>query len=302
MLQKDKGLEIADFVATHSTNGLRMGLTDSEYGSVMRLICPNCDAEYEVDASVIPEAGRDVQCSNCGHAWFQLPPDVMAADEAEDALFAPLPEEEDDEAMPAPAPMPTSTGSSLPGPGPEAAAARAIDESVLSVLREEAERETAARRSEAPQPIETQTELGLQPPAASDAAARRIAAMKGIEPPPVTEPPKPQARRDLLPEIDEINSTLRATTEPRDGEAGAVAETLDRPARRGFRTGFLLTVLAAVIATVVYVMAPKLVEQFPGAGPGLTAYVAKVDAGRLWLDQTLRSLSGQIRGITSDPG
>ncbi|MBL4928272.1 zinc-ribbon domain-containing protein [Tabrizicola sp. KVB23] len=265
----------------------------------MRLICPNCDAEYEVDASVIPEAGRDVQCSNCGHAWFQLPPDVTAAAEAEDALFSPMPEEDDEELPPAPAPM--------PGPAPaiaaEGPAARSIDDSVLSVLREEAERETAARKSEAPQPIETQTELGLQPPPAPDAAARRIAAMKGIEtPPPMAEPAKPQARRDLLPEIDEINSTLRATTEPRDGEAGAVAETLGKPGRRGFRTGFLLTVLAAVVATVVYVMAPKLSEQFPGAGPSLTAYVGKVDAGRLWLDETLRSLSGQIRGITSDPG
>lgn len=262
----------------------------------MRLICPNCDAEYEVDASVIPEAGRDVQCSNCGHAWFQLPPDVTAAAEAEDELFAPLPEDEDEEGLPTPLPA------SLPTP--EAApAARSIDESVLSVLREEAERETAARKTETPQPIETQTELGLQPPAAPDAAARRIAAMKGIETPPVvTEPAKPQARRDLLPEIDEINSTLRATTEPRDGEAGAVAETLGKAGRRGFRTGFLLTVLAAVIAAVVYVMAPKLSAQFPAAGPALTGYVGKVDAGRLWLDQTLRSLSGQIRGITSDPG
>lgn len=297
MLRKDKGLEIADFVATHSTDGP----TESEYGSVMRLICPNCDAEYEVDASVIPEAGRDVQCSNCGHAWFQLPPDVTAAAEAEDDLFAPLPED-DDEALP-PVPMPGPAPAPGPATGTEAPAARSIDESVLSVLREEAERETAARKSETPQPIETQTELGLQPPAVPDAAARRIAAMKGIEAPlSVAAPAKPQARRDLLPEIDEINSTLRATTEPRDGEAGAVAETLGKPGRRGFRTGFLLTVLAAVLATVVYVMAPKLTEQFPGAGPGLTAYVGKVDAGRLWLDQTLRSLSGQIRGITSDPG
>ena len=44
----------------------------------MRLICPNCDAEYEVDASAIPYDGRDVQCSNCGHAWFQLRPEVEA--------------------------------------------------------------------------------------------------------------------------------------------------------------------------------------------------------------------------------
>ena len=39
----------------------------------MRLICPNCGAQYEVDDSLVPDEGRDVQCSNCGHGWFQLP-------------------------------------------------------------------------------------------------------------------------------------------------------------------------------------------------------------------------------------
>lgn len=41
----------------------------------MRLICPNCDAQYEVDAHAIPAEGRDVQCSNCGHTWFHRPGD-----------------------------------------------------------------------------------------------------------------------------------------------------------------------------------------------------------------------------------
>ncbi|MEM9343589.1 MAG: zinc-ribbon domain-containing protein [Pseudomonadota bacterium] len=37
----------------------------------MRLTCPNCDTQYEVDSSMIPPSGRDVQCSNCGWTWFQ---------------------------------------------------------------------------------------------------------------------------------------------------------------------------------------------------------------------------------------
>lgn len=37
----------------------------------MRLTCPNCGAQYEVDNSVIPDEGRDVQCSGCGQGWFQ---------------------------------------------------------------------------------------------------------------------------------------------------------------------------------------------------------------------------------------
>ena len=37
----------------------------------MRLTCPNCGARYEVDDSMIPAEGRDVQCSNCTTTWFQ---------------------------------------------------------------------------------------------------------------------------------------------------------------------------------------------------------------------------------------
>jgi predicted Zn finger-like uncharacterized protein len=44
----------------------------------MRLICPNCDAQYEVSDSAIPAGGRDVQCSNCGNTWYQLPSQAVS--------------------------------------------------------------------------------------------------------------------------------------------------------------------------------------------------------------------------------
>jgi len=47
----------------------------------MRLICPNCGAQYEVADDAIPAAGRDVQCSNCGHTWLETPGASAAAEE-----------------------------------------------------------------------------------------------------------------------------------------------------------------------------------------------------------------------------
>ena len=47
----------------------------------MRLVCPNCGAQYEVDDRVIPDSGRDVQCSSCGHAWYQMPAHMDAEEE-----------------------------------------------------------------------------------------------------------------------------------------------------------------------------------------------------------------------------
>ncbi|NTT84470.1 zinc-ribbon domain-containing protein [Tabrizicola fusiformis] len=280
----------------------------------MRLVCPNCDAEYEVDATVIPDTGRDVQCSNCGHAWFQLPAAVEAELAAEEALFTPPPAppprqtvaDVPTEETPAPedaSPSGQADGDETvaPDPAPVAPAARSIDESVLAVLREEAERELGARRAETPAPIETQTEMGLTPPpaapAAADPVARRIARMKGVAPePPV--PAKPQTRREMLPEIEEINSTLRATSERRSGEAGAVSATMERPRSNGFRNGFLLMVVLATVIIALYAMAPRLAQQIPGAAPALTAYVAAVDAARTSLDSGVQWLIGVLRGQT----
>ena len=143
----------------------------------MRLICPNCEAEYEVDDAAIPDTGRDVQCSNCGHAWFQLPPEIELALEQEDELFGlsgapdPLLDDDEDDLPPPPA----------AAASPEAEAPkRSIDENLMAILREEAEREAAARKAEAA-PIETQTEMGLDAPAAAAAAAAAAAVTASAE-------------------------------------------------------------------------------------------------------------------------
>jgi predicted Zn finger-like uncharacterized protein len=246
----------------------------------MRLLCPNCDAEYEVDASVIPDNGRDVQCSNCGHAWFQLPPEIEAELEAEEALYE----------APAPVPPPAIVPEKLPR--------RGIDESVLAVLREEADREAAARRGDAPQVIETQTEMGLAPQ--PNAVARRIARMKGVEaeiaPPPIA---RPQTRREMLPEIEEINSSLRASSEKRSGDAAAVAATMTAAKKNGgFRSGFVLMLVLAIVLVTVYVMAPRIAQQIPGAAAAMETYVASVDHARLLLDGLMKSAIGWLRGVS----
>jgi predicted Zn finger-like uncharacterized protein len=36
----------------------------------MRLTCPNCGAEYDVEDAMVPAAGRHVQCTACHTRWF----------------------------------------------------------------------------------------------------------------------------------------------------------------------------------------------------------------------------------------
>jgi hypothetical protein len=126
-----------------------------------------------------------------------------------------------------------------------------------------------------------------------DAVAQRVARMKGEEP----APAKPQSRRDMLPEIDEINTTLRASTERRAGDAGAVSDGLPGAGdKSAFRSGFALSVVIGAVVVALYVMAPRLAQQIPGLEGVLTGYVAAIDGARLWLDGAMKAAIGMMRG------
>lgn len=424
-------------------------------GNGMRLICPNCGAQYEVDDGVIPEAGRDVQCSACGHTWFQ-PSRAMieaaeeaervAAEEPEEWDVEPTPAESDvttiaedvDESAPetapseeeaqepppeaeepvlepeiapteatefpaeleadfeadfevpsaeqeaepepevapeagsteepdadapeaappatearAPAglteaiatmmaettvpaapPAPKVEGASefdLVAPAPAAGAVprRTIDDSLLAILREEAEREAAARRAEG-STLETQEEMNLEPDTAAAAANRAAEKLAASAPPARQRNPKldfsdlnqtdsdeelvadlvggeeePEgahgpSRRRMLPDIEEINSTLRASAD-RGGDAAAIGTPQARAQQRsGFRFGFTLVLAIALVAVLVYVLAPRIGAAVPMLAPLLDAYVAAVNAGRVWLDGQLRAVIEQVQGPARD--
>ncbi|MEZ5716817.1 MAG: zinc-ribbon domain-containing protein [Paracoccaceae bacterium] len=349
----------------------------------MRLICPNCGAQYEVPDDVIPASGRDVQCSNCGDTWFQKHPSLdrdlaedleQPLDEAhwqDDGDAGPAPDtpeleddwaeaaeeeraedetepklaeddDEDDWAEPEPAaedvfedeapedwraepaqppepepPLESDWGDfadddeeededdepAAPPPPPQ----RTLAPEVRDVLREEAEHEMRARAEDGAG-LETQPDLGLDEAPLDEAGRRerearlRMARMRGL--------PDEEAamgseaalaahasRRDLLPDIDEINSTLR-----KDSERVA-AEGADAPAApaeaKGFSRGFRSIVLLAVLAIVVYVFATQIGDLVPQAKAPLAAYVAWVDAGRVWLDRQVLALTQYLDGLIS---
>ena len=291
----------------------------------MRLVCPNCDAEYEVDDAAIPMAGRDVQCSNCGHGWFQAHPEVEAAREADDKgigteaqaaapVTSPPTVEPKVEAAaaaavamtPEAAVAATLKAAAAEPAAPQAAAlvpSRALDDSVLAVLKEEAAREVAARKAEAGPAIETQTEMGLAPEATGlAAAAKRLARLQGTpEPEPAVVP---KTRREMLPAIEEINSTLRATHDRRSDDNDAVVDTMAeaRPSKAGFGRGFTTLLVLAVLAVALYLAAPLIGAKVPALAVAARDYVAMVDAGRVWLDTEIKALVATLRGIQGASG
>ena len=38
----------------------------------MIITCPNCNKQFKIDSSLIPEEGRDLQCGSCNHIWLYI--------------------------------------------------------------------------------------------------------------------------------------------------------------------------------------------------------------------------------------
>ena len=262
-------------------------------------------------------------------------PDTRLVPDPEDPLPQfPIADEDDYEEDPA---------RDLPSPR------RTLDTSVADLLREEAEREARARAAERDPGLESQPELGLDagmPPLRDSDAERRaaesrerMARLRGEEPqspapaePRVAPPPPPKispveqnddriaaaaaaavadSRRALLPDIEEINSSLSSTSDRRPARAddhdkpGKSADPRNAHAQpekpRGFARGFSLVLLLAALLLALYIFAPALAEAVPAAAPALASYVEAVNGLRAMLDAQFLKLSvwlAQIAGLT----
>ena len=36
----------------------------------MIITCPNCNKQFKIDKTLIPDEGRDLECGSCNHIWF----------------------------------------------------------------------------------------------------------------------------------------------------------------------------------------------------------------------------------------
>lgn len=274
----------------------------------MRLICPNCSAQYEVPADVIPAEGRDVQCSNCQEIWFQTHPDTEpqtdvaqtlkehfaqtepeTATETQQSVTVPDPDPIDDEFEHALDQELDTIAEDDPEIAPaitHARSKREIDPSVADILREEAQREREQRTAET---FEHQDEFALD---ADEPISDPQPKKSGYIDPKLddldemykdTASDAPASRRDLLPDIEEINSTLRRDKKSAGKEEPETQAQKNASGRRGFRAAIILLLLAVA----VYAYADLITSNVPQLAAYLDAYVAQIDQWRGALsDQT----------------
>lgn len=152
----------------------------------MQITCPRCSAKYEVPDAVMPSGGRDVQCSDCGHSWYQL---VARSSGTESAPEAPA-KPEDNAAAP--------NASALPS---DSALARQRLRQMRAAMEQEGE--DAPVSTPQPDPA-TEADEGDAPPLAQSPAP----AFEPMDMPNIgLEPPQ---RRELDPAVAAV---LRAEAE-----------------------------------------------------------------------------------------
>jgi predicted Zn finger-like uncharacterized protein len=292
-------------------------------------------------ASAAPQPARHSPQEDATHqewAGFPREPGLTAASDPDHDLrpnpmdpVARLPEVAEDDYEEDPA-------NDLPAP-------RRLDTSIADLLREEAEREARARAVERSPGLESQPELGLDSAPArklsqrsdtqrsADAARERMARLKGdaVRPPapqppiqPPAAPPAPgapsehgqiaaaaaESRRALLPDIEEINSSLRHTSDRKPARASdhdmprAAVDPRDVASEnpRSFGLGFSVTLLIAALLLALYVFAPSLSEAVPALAPAVDGYVAAVDQLRLMLDAQVQNLSRWLAEVAGSAG
>ena len=264
------------------------------------------DSAVEDDADAANEAPRDEEAPVSTHGEGMDP--ELEEISAEDIIAAAIAAEDRDETRDDAPELAAGTGddagadddadaetASEPEPEPEPAEEpaeaaprrRAIDPAVLDILREEAARDAG-------EPIETQTEMGLQGGTAAFAPAPRRA-----------EPDSP--RRDLLPDIDEINSSLRSASDRTREDVLQEGLEGERPPgsalrRAGFRIGFVLAAVLFLMLTVAYLQPGRVVSAMPNAAPFVSGLGETVDKARVWIDGMSATVAAMISGQPGGDG
>jgi predicted Zn finger-like uncharacterized protein len=262
----------------------------------MRLICPNCDAQYNVADDAIPEGGRDVQCSSCNHTWLQTEKPVVAGRETSKILKtrAPGMKASKDDAT-----------DKAPKDTPAPAERKPLDSSVADILRQEAGREKSLPRGGNAAPPATQAERPAEVVDAGE-TRKRIAQMTEEEGGSRAGTAAASigavtagANLRAVPDIHEINAALRARAEASDMSGLTEAEKHEAVQRSGFRRGFFIVLILFAILITPYFFADQITENLPQTRGFMTSYVEMVDNLRIWLNTQVSAITAMIQGFTN---
>lgn len=272
---------------------------------MIEIVCPSCQARYELPDNSIGEQGRKVSCSNCQHKWRAFPEGMEPAEmtgAAETSQMAGMPEmagpsrSEHGSApvMEQHAPSPTApsgaaasmpSGAAFAAAGAAAAATGSRDDQLatirqmLSDLKASADTTPEAGPEEEPEPANPVS-----------AAARGF--YRDSEAEERQDPLK--ARID---QVDTLGRAVKGEAAQNNYDAAQLRKRHEKRAKRmqrarerrrksgGFMTGFTLVAMVASVVVGLYVLHPRIVASQPELEPAMNQYVTTIDRYRIELGE-----------------
>lgn len=236
-----------------------------------KLICPGCSAEYALPRDAIPPAGREVECSSCGHVWQAYPP---APEHPMDlgSFLRPRGEVQDNVARQLPP------------------ASKRLSADVLDILHGEVEFERRQRGADQQAEVHPTTDDIDWPATTVVMAAEKSSdgTERSSGPAVIRHAPARSEPRHTPPSAQEHRPAKRESA-PRRAPIQPLAQPV-RADRRGYRMGLALTLLAAAGVVAVYVLAPVLEMRGAPFSDQLMAWRAGLDELRIWLATTVRAI------------
>lgn len=303
----------------------------------MELICPSCEARYQVPDGSISAKGRQVSCMNCGHSWHAYPPLQLGDGSGGGSQSAAQPRASDPSGItynpPAGQPRPgeprvqddrgpemgaeNTLGADDDPLGEPAADPRRpqqmaeIRQMLAEVKSEERDEYTPPDESDRTvvMPAEGQRRIS---PAEAEAERARIRLEEEREAAMLEE----RARRAA--EEAESDTDLRRRIESQKNKGKSERSDVKKLRRKhdrkvarkahaskagsgAFLTGFLLVVIIASTMAALYLLAPEIVARMPEAERPMAEYVATMDRLRVGAAESLQSLRDIVVEKLGDP-
>lgn len=264
----------------------------------MRLICPNCNAQYNVDEALIPEEGRDVQCATCKKTWFQ----EKSFANSPLKLTTPVtpPKHQPGErvrstrpAGPAGPAAPRKTMGAAPKPEPDAEPEYEVEaEAPLPPVNDQVDRDELRRAVEE----ELAVKSGAQDEAIADEAEpdedtellkslREQLAEAGTD---FDSGPATSSKRSVVKAAESAGIPADELLADRSRKVAASDISIEfveemnktRPKKRGIGGGLVTALILAGIAAGTYLFRGEIAEAYPPAAPVLDQYAMTVDKAR----------------------
>lgn len=296
----------------------------------MELICPSCEARYQLPDGAIGEKGRQVSCMSCGHGWHAYPPLVLNTSNRSSSRpssvgipfgaaaggvpgAAPAVGPEAARVAPSaperPQPSPEDVVATSGGM-PEASSSSRTQQ--LAEIREMLAEVQAEDQAHRPSPADEPEQVSALRAGATGAAAvasdgagrlRDAALADANEPERVLEA---RAREPVDPLEERFHNKAKQTEKAKPVDVKSIRRRHGRkernrkrenaPGTGAFLTGFLLVVILVAVLIGLYVLHPAIINRMPATADALNEYVATVDGFRVSIAETFEQVKRMVTG------